>query len=167
MNIWSFSYVFSILLFLRLQFWVRAAFVCSQHFEWENLEASLSELNISFKWFYLAGSGDTQLRSQYCLGWGLGIQCQPGIHRETLSRRKEGGRRIREMGGMRVPLALYLMKRLSYCPDCWYVHRPYCYLFPRTPFFFEATMMSLHTSYSYSHCVPGWTFLQQPITVKA
>lgn len=55
MNIWSFSYVFSILLFLRLQFWVRAAFLCSQHFEWENLEASWSGLNISFKCFTWLG----------------------------------------------------------------------------------------------------------------
>lgn len=51
----AFSYVFSILLFLRLQFWVRAAFVCSQHFEWGNLEASLSGLDISFKCFTWLG----------------------------------------------------------------------------------------------------------------
>jgi hypothetical protein len=94
------SYVFSILLFLRLQFGVRTAFVCSQYFEWENLEAPLTGLDIAFKcfiWLRVVALS-WNLSTLGAEAGGLGVQGQSGIHSETLSG-MEGGRLGRGEGG--------------------------------------------------------------------
>lgn len=155
-----FSYVFSILLFLRLQFWVRAAFVCSQHLEWENLEAALSGLNISFKCFTWLGVVTLSWNPSTFWAEDWEFNASLGIHSETLSR-GEGGRKEGRAHPSVSNEKSKLMSWLLACLQAAFL------LVPENSFFFEATMMSLHASYSYNHCVLSSEFFQQPIIVKS